>query len=135
MHQMDNESMYDEADQEDPPANKPSLEDLKKSPPNHPDYKAPKSGPRTTNHPRGKGWVDRDGRTWIPDDHGGTHAPHWDVQPKKGPGYETKYPMNLVTPKNVAIGVGAVGTGYLIYKVVVGLATWECFGCGILLTP
>jgi len=131
---------YEKVDQEDPPANKPptgkpSIEDLKKNPPNHPDYKAPKSGHRTSNHPRGKGWVDRDGRTWIPDDHGGTHAPHWDVQPKKGPGYETKYPNNIVTPKNVAIGVGTITAGYVLYKVGVALLTWECFGCGVLLTP
>jgi RHS repeat-associated protein len=136
MHQGDN---YEDVDQEDPPANKPptgkpSIGDLKKSPPNHPDYKAPKSGPRSVKHPRGKGWVDRDGRTWIPDDHGGTHAPHWDVQPKKGPGYETKYPMSL-TPQNVAVGVGAVTAGYVLYKVGVAILTWECFGCGVLVTP
>jgi hypothetical protein len=70
---------------------------------------------------------------WVPDDHNGTHAPHWDVQPEKGPGYETKYP--IVTPKDVALGIGTVGVGYIVYKIVVGLATWECFGCGILVTP
>ena len=42
------------------------------------------------------------------DDHNGTHAPHWDVQPEKGPGYETKYPM--ITPQNVTTGIMAVGT-------------------------
>ena len=25
--------------------------------------------------------------------------------------------------------------GYVIYKIIVGAATWECLGCGILLTP
>ena len=32
---------------------------------------------------RGTGWVDRNGRVWVPDDHDGTHAPHWDVQDLK----------------------------------------------------
>ena len=134
-HAMHSGDSYEDVDQEDPPAKKPSLEDLKKDPPNHPDYKSPKSGDKRVNHPRGKGWIDKDGRTWIPDDHGGTHAPHWDVQPKKGPGYETKYPTSLVTPKGVVIGIGTVGAGYLVYKALVALATWECFGCGVLVTP
>ena len=50
-------------------------------------------------------------------------------------GYVTKYQLSLVTPKNVAIGVGTITAGYIIYKIVVGIATWECFGCGILLMP
>jgi hypothetical protein len=51
------------------------------------------------NHRRWQGWFNKDGRTWIPENHGKTHAPHWDVQPKKGPEYVTKYPLSLVTPK------------------------------------
>ena len=41
----------------------------------------------------------------------------------------------LITPSTaVKVGTG-IGVGYLIYKLVVAAATWECFGCGVLLTP
>ena len=120
---------------QDPPKGKTTLQDLKKNPPNHPDYKAPKSGARRVNSPNGKGWIDRNGRIWVPDDHKGTHAPHWDVQDAKGGGYVPVYPLEFVTPKNVAIGVGTAAVGYIIYKIIVGAATWQCGGCGVLVTP
>ena len=37
------------------------------------------------------GWIDRNGRVWVPDDHKGSHAPHWDVQNPKGGGYTPVY--------------------------------------------
>ncbi len=44
----------------------------------------------------------------------------------------------VLTPENVnngvKVGVG-LGAGYLIYKAIVAVATWECFGCGVLVTP
>ncbi|WP_428330285.1 DUF6443 domain-containing protein [Mucilaginibacter sp.] len=81
----------------------PSLEDMKKYPPNDPrflipkdgpQYDAPKGGPRKVNHNRGKGWLDDRGRTWIPETHDGNEAPHWDVQPEKGRGYKRVFPKN-----------------------------------------
>src|ERR1700761_5965405 len=86
---------------------KPSLEDMKKNPP--PDgvgYKAPKSGPRKVPSSRGYGWIDNKGNVWVPDDHGGTHAPHWDVQPEKGPGYRTVYPS--IAPVAEGVGIGTI---------------------------
>ena len=91
------------------------LKDLKDSPPNHPDYKPPKDGDKKVNHPRGKGWIDNKGRVWIPDDHRGTHAPHWDVQPKKGPGYETKYPIKAIA-KGITWGAIGAGTVYILME-------------------
>jgi RHS repeat-associated protein len=132
---MGNDSMSGGAGQGDPPAKKPSVGDMKKRAPDHPEYKAPKSGARKVNHPRGKGWIDRDGRVWIPDDHNGSHAPHWDVQPEKGPGYERKYPLPVIAPEKVATGVQTVAAGYIVYKIIIALLTWECLGCGVLVTP
>ena len=111
---------------------KPTLEDMKNNPPNHPDFNSPKSGNRKVRNPngRGTGWVDNKGRVWVPDDHNGTHAPHWDRQEPKGGGYTPMYPII----KPIVIGVTAAA-GYIIYKIAVGIATWECGGCGVLLTP
>jgi RHS repeat-associated protein len=39
----------------------------------------------------GSGYPDRKGNVWIPNDHGGTHAPHWDVE-FPGGGYRPVYP-------------------------------------------
>jgi len=114
---------------------KPTLQEMKKNPPKHPDYEAPRGGDRKVVHPRGQGWIDRKGRVWIPADHDETHAPHYDVQPKKGPGYEKIYPINSIPTENVKKGVVFVGFAYLTYKIVVALATWECLGCGVLVTP
>lgn len=61
---------------------------------------------------RGTGWVDKNGNIWVPDDHGGTHAPHWDVLPEKGSGYRTVYPT---VETAVKVGVG----------VAIGVAIWE----------
>jgi RHS repeat-associated protein len=112
-----------------------SLEDLKKDSPDHPDYKSPKGGDRKVRNPNGSGsgWIDDKGRVWVPTDHGGSHAPHWDRQEPKGGGYTNVYP--IITPKNVAVGVGLAAVGYVIYKVVIAAATWECLGCGVLITP
>ncbi len=70
-----------------------TLQDMKKNPPPESvGYKAPKSGARKGLSSRGTGWVDKNGEIWVPDDHNGTHSPHWDVQPEKGAGYRTVYP-------------------------------------------
>lgn len=71
-----------------------SLDDMKKNPPTHPDYKPPKNFDgkkrRNPNGP-GTGWPDKNGDVWVPSDHNGTHAPHYDVE-SPGGGYKTKYP-------------------------------------------
>ena len=87
------------------------MEDMKKNPPNHPGYEPPKSGARWVPNPNGdgKGWLDKKGRVWVPDNHDGTHAPHWDVQNEKGGGYTAVYPSVETTTKAgiiVLIGVG-----------------------------
>jgi RHS repeat-associated protein len=137
------------------PGGPPTLDDLKRNPPNHPEYESPKGGDRKVKNPNGKGtgWLDRKGRVWVPTDHKGTHAPHWDREIPGG-GYDNVYPTSIfepvklppsitppfntnpiMTPQNITNGFIAVGLGYLTYKAVVGLATWECLGCGVLLTP
>lgn len=97
-----------------------SLEDMKKNPPKHPDYKSPKGGDRKVNHPRGKGWIDNKGKVWIPEDHNGNEAPHWDVQPRKGPGYEKVYPLSADPSMRDRIGqlVGLSGAALTIYIVI-----------------
>ena len=86
---------------------KPTVPDMKKNPPNTwvPGYVPPKSGPRWTHSPGGKdkGWIDRKGDVWVPDDHNGTHAPHWDVQWKNGEDYHTVYPA-VQTTTTVSVG-------------------------------
>jgi len=103
----------------------PSLEDLKKSPPDHPEYESPKSGDRKVRNPNGKGtgWVDSNGRVWVPDDHNGTHAPHWDRQEPKGGGYTKIYPY--VQPAfdpsmrdRIGKIVGLSGTALTIYIII-----------------
>jgi RHS repeat-associated protein len=39
----------------------------------------------------GSGYPDQNGDVWVPNDHGGTHAPHWDVE-HPGGGYYPVYP-------------------------------------------
>jgi len=72
-----------------------SLEDLKKGPPDHPEYESPKGGDRKVRNPNGKGsgWIDRKGRVWVPTDHDGTHAPHWDRE-NPGGDYVPVYPYS-----------------------------------------
>lgn len=68
-------------------AEKQSLPDMKKNPPAHPDYEAPKKwdGQKVKNpNGKGSGWPAKNGDVWVPEDHKGTHAPHWDVQHKDG---------------------------------------------------
>ena len=59
-----------------------------------------KSGARWTKTPKGDnaGWIDKNGDVWVPDDHKGTHAPHWDVQWKNGKDYHTVYPTVQTEP-------------------------------------
>ena len=92
--------------------NQPTLEDLKKGPPQVPGYVPPKSGDRRERNPNGKGsgWIDRNGDVWIPTDHNGTHAPHWERQIPGG-GYENVYPT---VTKVVTVVVVAV----VVYEVV-----------------
>ncbi|MBK9256466.1 MAG: hypothetical protein IPM42_13345 [Saprospiraceae bacterium] len=106
------------------PDDPPSSEDFKKSPPNHPDYKAPKSGPRwikDKNNQRGYGWEDSKCRVWIPTDHKGSHAPHWDVQ--RPGGYDKVYPIQFRTPSisfrdKIAIATGLTGTALTVYIII-----------------
>src|SRR5690606_27299594 len=103
----------------------PTLEDLKKNPPNHPDYKAPRSGPKLVRNPNGtgKGWLDRNGRVWVPTDHKGTHAPHWDVQ-KPGGTHQNIYPeFNITLPSpslrdQIGMAVGLTGTALTVYIII-----------------
>ena len=101
---------------------KPTLEDLKKGPPQVPGYVPPKSGPRRERNPNGSGsgWVDRNGDVWIPTDHNGTHAPHWERQIPGG-NYENVYPTATTVVTTVVVGV-------VVYEVV----KW---GAAILLAP
>ena len=106
------------------PDDPPSSEDFKKNPPNHPDYKAPKTGPRWVkdkNNNRGYGWEDSKGRVWIPTDHDGSHAPHWDVQ--RPGGYDKVYPIQFKTPnisfrEKIAIATGLTGTALTVYLII-----------------
>ena len=84
------------------------LKDLKDSPPDHPEYKAPKGGSKKVKNPNGKGsgWIDKQGRVWVPTDHGGTHAPHWDRQEPKGGGYTNVYP--IVKSSAIGVTIGAI---------------------------
>ncbi|RDI06663.1 DUF6443 domain-containing protein [Flavobacterium sp. AG291] len=41
----------------------------------------------------------------------------------------------ILTPRGVATAVGTATAAYIIYKAIVGLATFECGGCGLLVTP
>ena len=114
--------------QNDPPAGngKQSLPEMKENPPNVPGYKPPKSGPQWIRNPNGKGmgWLDKKGNVWVPDDHNGTHATHWDVQDEKGGGYTPVYPAVSTAVK--------VDTG-----VIVGVALYEIgkWGLAIFLAP
>lgn len=105
--------------------NKPSLDDLKNNPPDHPEYKAPKSGDRKVRNPNGRGigWIDRNGRVWVPDDHNGTHAPHWDRQEPKGGGYTPVYPyvqpaMDPSLRDRIGEAVGLSGAALTIYLII-----------------
>ena len=69
-------------------------DNFKNMPPDHPDYKAPKNwNGKKVNSSRGKGFPHKNGEVWVPENHSGTHANHWDVQPAKGPGYRKVYPI------------------------------------------
>jgi len=89
------------------PDKKLTLEDMKKNaPPANVGYNPPKGGARKVRSTRGpSGWLDDKGQIWVPDDHKGTHAPHWDVQPEKGPGYRTVYPSATTVAEGVTFGV------------------------------
>ncbi|KQT25877.1 hypothetical protein ASG22_04030 [Chryseobacterium sp. Leaf405] len=110
-HKTDNDPKTDNDDPK--PKKKQTLPEMRESPPDHPDYKAPKSGARKVRNPngRGTGWVDKDGRVWVPDDHNGTHAPHWDRQEPKGGGYTPVYPAVKV----VVIGTAVIVTGLKLF--------------------
>jgi RHS repeat-associated protein len=84
---------------------KPTLPQMRENPPNVPGFVSPKSGDRKVRNPNGDGtgWLDKKGRVWVPDDHRGTHAPHWDVQDEKGGGYTTVYPSVSTT-----VGIGTL---------------------------
>lgn len=57
-------------------------------------------------------------------------------KPKSGIGPGEPIDWNIRDVRNtVAVGAATIGMGYIIYKLAVALATWECFGCGVLLTP
>ena len=99
----------------------PTLEDLKREPPKDPGYIPPKSGARKGNSSRGRGWVDNKGNVWVPNTNDGKHAPHWDVQPPKGPGYTNVYPDPANYPSDEAPtnNYVAPGNGIKISPVIV----------------
>ena len=77
----------DEEKSEVKTAEKQSLPDMKKNPPAHPDYVPPKKwdGQKVKNpNGKGSGWPAKNGDVWVPENHKGSHAPHWDVQHKDG---------------------------------------------------
>ena len=41
-------------------------------------------GRRTQDAGAGMGWPAKNGDVWVPETHGGSHTPHWDVQHKNG---------------------------------------------------
>jgi uncharacterized protein RhaS with RHS repeats len=64
-------------------------------PPEEVGYKPPKNwdGKKVKNpNGAGSGYPDKNGRVWVPTDHKGTHAPHWDVQDPKTGTHESVYP-------------------------------------------
>ena len=84
---IDNTALVTTSPKEEISLNKQSLPDMKKNPPNHPDYKPPKNwdGEKVRNpNGNGSGWPAKNGDVWQPTDHNGTHSPHWDVQHKNG---------------------------------------------------
>lgn len=73
------------------------LGEMKRNPPTHPDYHPPKNwnGKKTKNpNGEGMGWPAKNGDVWVPETHGGSHAPHWDVQHKNG-NHTPVYPDEL----------------------------------------
>ena len=72
--------------------NKKILEKMKKEPPRHPDYKPPKNWDGKKKKAGDKsGWPHKNRDIWVPDDHNGTHDPHWDMQHPDGT-HTPKYP-------------------------------------------
>ena len=64
-------------------------------PPPETGYKPPKkwNGKKVKNpNGPGSGYPDENGKVWVPTDHKGTHAPHWDVQNPKTGKHEPVYP-------------------------------------------
>jgi RHS repeat-associated protein len=101
-----------------------SLDDMKKNPPDHPDYKSPKGGDRKVRNPNGSGsgWIDDKGRVWVPSDNKGNHAPHWDRQIPGG-GYDNVYPMfQSPTPYDfmdkMQQATGLSGAGLIIFIII-----------------
>jgi Ca2+-binding RTX toxin-like protein len=94
---------------------KPTLPQLKKYPPTAPGYKAPKSGPALVKNPNGSGtgWLAKDGDVWVPADHKGTHAPHWDRQHPNGT-HTYVYPA---MSSNVAKTAAVVTTAIVVYEI------------------
>ncbi|PUZ29882.1 hypothetical protein DCC81_08035 [Chitinophaga parva] len=106
--------------------NQQTLQNMKDNPPDEKyGYKAPKSGARKVRTSRGMGWIDKKGDVWVPDDHKGTHAPHWDVQKNGGKDYDTVYPQASTVVK----------TATVVTVVVVGV--WEVikWGGAVLAAP
>jgi RHS repeat-associated protein len=87
---------------------KPTLPEMKKNPPNTwvPDYVPPKGGARKVPNPNGdgKGWLDKKGLVWVPEDHKGSHDPHWDVQNERTGGYFRVFP-SVSTPATNSLPV------------------------------
>lgn len=105
------------------------LPSMRDNPPSHPDYKSPKGGDRKVRNPNGSGsgWIDDKGRVWVPTDHKGTHAPHWDREIPGG-GHENVYPFINPTPwyvpsaetirNTLMYGTITVGVGIIIFDIV-----------------
>jgi RHS repeat-associated protein len=95
----------------DKASSEPSLGDMKKNPPSHPNYKSPKKGDRKVRNPNGQGsgWESEDGDVWVPTDHKGNHAPHWDRQHPDGT-HTNVYPSTeqMIIGAGVVIGAGII---------------------------
>jgi hypothetical protein len=84
----------------------------------HPEYESPKGGDRKVKNPNGSGsgWIDNKGRVWIPTDHKGTHAPHWDRQ-KPGGGYDNVYPFGITGQQFIQGGLILGGAAIIVFDI------------------
>jgi RHS repeat-associated protein len=102
-----------------------NLPDMKKNPPTHPEYESPRGGDRKVRNPNGSGsgWIDNKGRVWVPENHKGNEAPHYDRQDPKGGGYTKIYPylQPSIDPSlrdRIGQAVGLSGAALTIYLII-----------------
>ena len=104
----------------------------KNSPPDHPNFKPPKKGNRKVNNPNGpgKGWEDKNGNVWIPDNtmHGGEG---WTVQYPNG-GHEHAYPGGHIRKATAYSNkIGGTATMLVGTVVIIALLANDLTGVGI----